>query len=167
MRFLDDINAKMKRHNKNNIIILGLQKSGLVYDFLQMIGKSLDNSTIYCLEDDFRYKYISYDRPPSASTFGSETYYGQDFLFKTQSGRTFVFNAPYPFRDKHNKDLFAVEKSKICNYHNIGAYTKLIEDFECDLYENAVVPIALAHKYTAISLEPGSKVLDLFSRSNV
>jgi hypothetical protein len=74
---------------------------------------------------------------------------------------------PYPFKDKQNRKEFSREKANISNYKNIGAYTNLIEDFECDLYENAVVPIALAHKYTAISLEPGSKVLDLLSRGKI
>jgi len=167
MKFLYEINSEMKRLGKKSVMILGLQKSGLVYDYLQLVGKSLENNSIYCLEDDFRYKYIAFDKSPSSSTFGSETYYGQDFLFKTQSGRTFVFNVPYPFQDKQNKVDFSLQKSCIDNYENIGAYTKLIEDFECELYENAVVPIALSHKYTAISLEPGSKVLDLLSRSNI
>ena len=167
MKFLYEVNEEMIKHGKNPIMILGLQKSGKVYDYLQLIGKSLKNNSIYCLEDDFRYKYIDFDKTPSASTFGSETYYGQDFLFKTQSGRTFVFSVPYPFKDKQNPIEFTHKKCNIDNYSNIGAYTKLIEDFECDLYENAVVPIALAHKYTAISLKPGSKVLDLLSRSNI
>jgi hypothetical protein len=167
MRFLDDINNEMKRHNKGNLMMLGLQKSGLIHDYLQMIEMSIPKNSIYCLEDDFRYNYIAFDKNPSSSTFGSETYYGQDFLFKTASGRVFVFNVPYPFRDKQDKASFSIDKSKISNYSNIGAYTKIIEDFECDLYENAVVPIALAHKYTAISLEPGSKVLDLLSRNSM
>ena len=114
-----------------------------------------------------RYKYININKKPSSSTFGSETYYGQDFLYKTASGRVFVFNIPYPFPDKQNKDVFSIEKSRIENYTNIGAYTRLINEFECDLYENAVVPIALAHKYTAISLEPGSRVLVLLSKSKI
>lgn len=167
MKFLFEINKEMTKHGKDPVMILGLQKSGKVYDYLQLIGKSLTKNRIYCLDDDFRNKYIDFDKTPSSSTFGSETYYGQDFLFKTQSGRTFVFAVPYPFKDKTDKKVFSQEKSKIKNYVNIGAYTKLIEDFECDLYENAVVPIALAHKYTAISLKPGSKVLDLLSRSNI
>lgn len=32
-----------------------------------------------------------------------------------------------------------------------------------DLYENSVVPIALARRYTAISLMPGGRVLDIFT----
>ena len=167
MKFLYEMNSEMNKLGKGPIMILGLQKSGMVHDFLQLVGKSLKNNSIYCLEDDFRYKYIAFDKSPSSSTFGSETYYGQDFLFKTQSGRMFVFNVPYPFQDKQNSAEFAMKKSRINNYKNIGAYTKLIEDFECDLYENAIVPIALSHKYTAISLEPGSKVLDLLSQGNI
>jgi len=167
MKFTHEINTEMKKRGKMPIMIIGLQKSGTIYDYMQIIGKSIQNNSIYCLEDDFRYKYIEFDKTPSASTFGSETYYGQDFLFKTKSGRTFVFNVPYPFPDKQNKTEFAVQKSNIKNYIDICGYTKLIEDFECDLYENAVVPIALSHKYTAISLEPGSKVLDLLSKGNI
>ena len=35
------------------------------------------------------------------------------------------------------------------------------------MYENSLIPTILAHKYTAISLAPGSKVLDLLAKSNV
>lgn len=167
MKLLGEINRDMRQHNKSDVMILGLQKTGLIHDYLQLVGRKLPNDSIYCLDDEFRNKYISFDKEPSGTTFGAETYYGQDFLFKTQSGRLFVFDVPYPFPDKKDKLFFCFEKSRIENYKNIGAYTKLIEDFECDLYENAVVPIALAHKYTAISLEPGSRVLDLLSKTAV
>jgi hypothetical protein len=167
MKYLSEINVQMRKNNKSDIMILGLLKSGFIYDYLQLIKDKIPNNSIYCLEDDIRYKYIIFDKKPSSSTFGSETYYGQDFLYKTASGRVFVFNIPYPFPDKQNKEVFTAEKSKIENYTNIGAYTRLIDDFECDLYENAVVPVALAHKYTAISLEPGSRVLDLLSKSKI
>src|SRR5690606_41479985 len=40
----------------------------------------------------------------------------------------------------------------------------LISHLESDLYENAVVPIALAHRYTAISFQPGGRVLDLLTK---
>lgn len=48
---------------------------------------------------------------------------------------------------------------------SIGAYVRLIEDFESNLYESDMVPIALAQKYTAISLQPGGKVLDILAQS--
>jgi hypothetical protein len=43
----------------------------------------------------------------------------------------------------------------------------LIRYFEFDLYENAVVPIALAHRHASISLVPGGKVLDLVTRAGL
>lgn len=67
-------------------------------------------------------------------------------------------------------EIFAVfkkEKANIEHYSNIGAYARLIEDFESDLYESAVVPIALAQKYTAISLQPGGKILDILVQSAI
>ena len=90
-----------------------------------------------------------------------------NFLLKTMSGKLFVFNVPYPFPNKDNIAIFKKEKANIEHYLNIGAYARLIEDFESDLYESAVVPIALAQKYTAISLQPGGKVLDILAQRAV
>ena len=122
------------------------------------INKHIKNNTIYCLEDDFRYKYILFDSKSVGKSFGDETYYGQDFLYKSNSGKIFVFDIPYDYIDEKNR-------FDINNYENLNVYLNIIQDFECDLYENAVIPIALAHKYTAISLEPGGKVLDLLSKT--
>jgi hypothetical protein len=36
-----------------------------------------------------------------------------------------------------------------------------------DLYDNALVPVALAHRHASISLVPGGKVLDLLVRSGL
>ena len=111
-------------------------------------------------------QYITFDRDPSSTTFGAETYYGQDFFLKTKNAKLFVFNALLPFRDKQDKESFKMEKSKIANYRNIGTYAKLIEEFECDLHSASLVPVALAQKYSAISLEPGGKVLDLLAQAS-
>jgi hypothetical protein len=43
----------------------------------------------------------------------------------------------------------------------------LIRHFEMDLYDNALVPVALAHRHASISLVPGGKVLDLLVRSGL
>lgn len=157
-KFLSELNSEMRDHSKRDIMILGLQKGGYVYDYFQLINKHIKNNTIYCLEDDFRYKYILFDSKSVGKSFGDETYYGQDFLYKSNSGKIFVFDIPYDYIDEKNR-------FDINNYENLNVYLNIIQDFECDLYENAVIPIALAHKYTAISLEPGGKVLDLLSKT--
>lgn len=61
--------------------------------------------------------------------------------------------------------IFKKEKANLLNYNNIGTYAKLIQEFECDLDSTSLVPIALAKKYTTITLEPGGKVLDLLAKN--
>lgn len=162
-----DVNEELQAAQMPPLMVVGLQKSGKLYDYIHLIGDSIRPDSIYCVTDDFRNNYVDFNKTPSSTTYGNETYYGQDFLMKTKSGKLFVFTAPYPFPNKDNIATFKKEKSNIERYLNIGAYTRLIEDFESDLYESAVVPIALAQKYTAISLQPGGKVLDILAQSAV
>lgn len=168
LKYLDELNKEMRKYNKSDILMIGIQKDGIINDFLNLIKDKINNGDIYCLSDDFRNKYINFEKRPVASdTFGKETYYGQDFLYKNKKGNVFVFNVPYPFADKSKESNFKQEKSNISNYKNIKIYTDLLDEFDCSLYENSLIPTVLAHKYTAISLAPGSKVLDLLSRSNI
>lgn len=162
-----DINVELQAAEMAPLMVIGLQKSGKLYDYIHLIGNSIHPDSIYCVTDDFRNNYVDFNKTPSSTTYGNETYYGQDFLLKTASGKLFVFNAPYPFPNKDNITVFKKEKANIDRYSNIGAYVRLIEDFESDLYASAVIPIALAQKYTAISLQPGGKVLDLLAQSAV
>lgn len=162
-----DINEELCAKGLAPMMIIGLQNSGKLYDYFHLIGQSIKENSIYCVTDEFRNKYVDFNRTPSGTTYGNETYYGQDFLLKTNTGKMFVFNVPYPFPNKDNMAVFKIEKANIENYNNIGEYVKLIEDFESDLYESAVIPIALAQKYTAISLQPGGKVLDILAKTAV
>ena len=133
-----------------------------------MIDSYIPNNRILAIEDDYRYKFILSGRDPSGQGFGFETYYGQDFIYKTPNGRTFVFALPYPYPSKEIPGLnFVQEKVKFENYPQLSQALKLITYLESDLYENAVVPIALAHRFTAISFRPGGRVLDLLTRASL
>lgn len=167
MKYLHEVNSIMLQHNKNPILIIGLVKSGNVIDYFRLIQNEIKEDTILCLSDETRNKYVNYNRKASNTTFGNETYYGQDFVYKTQSGKLIVFNLPYPFESKGNVEQFIIEKSRIDNYTNLNKSIHLIDEFECDLYENTVVPVALARKHTIISLKPGTQVLDLLTKMHI
>jgi hypothetical protein len=123
----------------------------------------LSPSSLYTIEDEYRYRYITPSRTPSQTGFGDETYYGQDFIFKTSSGRCFVMGIPYPVASKAVEDFHQI-KTNSDLYSELPRALKVVEHFESSLHKNAVVPIALAHEHTAISLEPGGKVLDLLTK---
>ena len=164
MRYLSEVNADLEERGLPHVLIIGLQKTGRVADHVDLIQRHLSPDTLYAVEDDYRYTYITPSRTPSQTGFGDETYYGQDFIFKTSSGRCFVMAIPYPFASKNDVDNFHQIKTNPEHYAELRRALKVVEHFESSLHRNAVVPIALAHDHTAISLEPGGEVLDLLTR---
>lgn len=168
MIFLENAKRKLSRFNAKPILMIGLQKTGQVVDYINFVDRFIPNNKLYCIDDEFRYKFMLGNREPSGHTFGYETYYGQDFIFKTPSGKTFDFLIPYPYASKDlASEDFSEVKIRVENYENLPRAIGLINHLESDLYKNAVIPIALAHRFTAISFEPGGRVLDLFSRQSL
>jgi len=168
MQYLAETNLRLEDSGQQGPIVIGLQKTGQVVDHVSLLDRFLPNNRLFSIDDDYRYEQILIGREQSANGFGSETYYGQDFVFKTLSGRSFVFSLPYPFLVKNEPDTrFVDAKTDLGRYPELPRALALIQHFESDLYENAVVPIALAHRYTAISLVPGGRVLDLLSKRNL
>ena len=84
MRYLYKINSELKKYGKGSILIIGLQKTGHVAEYFNLIADFIDNSRIFSITDDFRYNFITPNHEPSSNGFGYETYYGQDFLLKRQ-----------------------------------------------------------------------------------
>jgi len=163
MQYLDEVNAELEDRGLSQVLIIGLQKSGRVADHVELVDRHLSPNSLYAIEDEYRYRYITPSRTPSQTGFGDETYYGQDFIFKTSSGRCFVMGIPYPFASKAVEDFHQI-KTNSDLYSELPRALKVVEHFESSLHKNAVVPIALAHEHTAISLEPGGKVLDLLTK---
>lgn len=167
MAFYHKVCADLKNRGLQPPVIMGLQKDGQVMEHARSLARYLRPDTFLLVDDAYRAKYIrGYDM--NTENFGHETYFGQDFIFKTMTGRIFVLGVPYPFGSKSNPSAFAKEKADISRYSDrLPRALDLIRHFECDLYENAVVPIALAHRHASISLVPGGKVLDLISKAEL
>ncbi len=163
MRYLSEVNGVLERRGESRVLIIGLQKTGRVADHVGLIDSHLPANRLFPIDDDYRHEYITPAKERSSNGFGYETYYGQDFIFKTPSERCFVFALPYPFSSKDSEG-FTDSKTELSNYPDLGRALKLIKHFESDLHQNAVVPIALAHRHTAISLAPGGKVLDFLTQ---
>jgi len=163
MSFVKKLIDKQKNANKNGPLVIGLQKTGYVVEYMNLLQKRVKSNQIFLITDEFRYKYLGVGR--SGNGFGYETYYGQEFAFKTPSGKMFVFSLPYPLENKTSG--FVKEKENFQNYHSIKRVLRLITEVETDLFKNAVIPIALAHKYAAISLNPGGRVLDILGRASI
>lgn len=168
MKIIKEFNDKMRENGKNDLVIIGIANEGSnINTFAEMISNHIDNEKMMCVSDEFRNKYIDYNRDPSSTTFGAETYYGQDFIYKSKKSKMFVFNLPYPFGTKNNKEFFKQQKSIIDNYNALSTAIGIINEFDCDMSNGKIVPIILSEKYTAISLKPGATMLDLLTKINI
>lgn len=168
MALIHQANTKLSSLGYEPVLIMGLQKTGNVMDHARLLERFLPNGVMRVIDDAYRQTYIT-GADVVSENFGNETYYGQDFLFKTEKGRIFNFALPYPFADKGSKGGdFVTRKVSLSHYGNlIERACDLIRHFELDLYDNAIVPVALAHRHASISLVPGGKVLDLIARSGI
>lgn len=162
MKYVYNINKELKDMGFDEILYLGVQKTGQIAEYIKLIDKYLDKNRIFLIDDDYRYKYISPNKNLASKGFGRETYYGQDFIYKNDLGKILSFAVIFPFYNKEGE--FERQKLEISNYTKINEVINLLNEFKCNLYENSIIPVALAHKYTAISFEPGGRVLDLLSK---
>lgn len=170
MSLIYEANTKLNELREEPLLVMGLQKTGNVMDHARLIERFLPKGkgVFRVIDDNYRTTYITGSDTPS-DNFGNETYYGQDFLFKTERNRIFNFALPYPFPDKGVRGAdFAQQKIDLGRYGSlIRRACDLIRYFELDLYDNAIVPVALAHRHASISLTPGGKVLDLLTRAGL
>lgn len=148
-------------------LIMGLQKDGMVMEHARALSPHLKNGTFCAISDQYRAEFIN-GIAPLTDNFGHETYYGQDFIYKTDSGRIFDVCLAYPFANKRNRKEFSGQKADPKNYDRwLARAFALIRHLEFDLYENSVVPVALAHRHASISLSPGGTLLDVLTKKHL
>ena len=163
MRFLHRLREVQWTRDLLPPVVIGLQKTGYVVEYMQLLRDHVAANRVYAITDSFRHEQLGVQ--PSRNGFGSETYYGQDFVLKSAGGKLFVFSLPYPFSSKAVVSDFPEAKARIGNYPELGRAIALMNRGETDLYRDALIPVALAHRFTAISLKPGGHVLDVMGRT--
>jgi hypothetical protein len=148
-------------------LIIGLQKDGMVMEHARSLSPHFKSGTYCAISDKYRAEFIN-GIAPLTDNFGHETYYGQDFIYKTDSGRIFDVCLVYPFADKQNRKEFAKKKAESEHYGSwLARAFSLVRHLEFDLYENSVVPVALAHRHASISLSPGGTLLDVLTKKHL
>jgi hypothetical protein len=177
LRTLHKLNALLIAKGREPMHMLGLQKTGALREHVDLIERFVQPDRILPVSDDYRYTHVSPRDlsqldPSDEIGFGLETYYGQDFIYKTPGSKTFIFAVPYPFAGKSEAKAqtgkpFKDAKLELHRYPHLARILKVLDYFESDLYTNASIPLALAHQHTAISLMPGGKVLDIMTHKKL
>lgn len=109
------------------------------------------------LPDDYIYRHILTFRAAPNTAFGRDTYYAQKFFYKTIQGKMTTITIPKRMPP-------ATPPDDPMHYPILGSALALLDRLGTSLYEDALIPVALAHSYASIPLRTGSKVLTLLSR---
>lgn len=164
-KIIHDFNKDLSDNHFSKLMIVGMIENSSVLSYANFLNRHIENSSILCVSDEFRNSYIDYNKTESSTTFGNETFYGQDFIYKNDKGKVKVFQIPYNFRDKSNLQVFKAEKSNLESYTNLNKYIKFLDDFDSDMFTNSIIPSVLSKKYSMISMQPGAGMINLISKT--
>jgi len=155
---LKRLNTIVREKTGNDLIIVGIEKSGNFVAHFEEIDKREDGSQFfqpgsYFMPTDsyIKERVIFSD---STKRYGADTYFGRKLFYKTKSGARIVASIPFltPEQDSLASDDTAL-------YPQFGTICLLLDKLITSRFPNALAPIVSAHAHASIPLHLGQKVL--------
>lgn len=162
LQHLQAINSDLVERGLALPVVVGLEKSGLFVEHAQTVSGFLEPGTLMTLDSTYidqrvRGGFIS------STPYGRDEFFGRRFFYRTNDGRTMCLSVPpiqgSPYGDSPTED--------ITHYPTLRRTLNLLDRIGTRLYENAVIPVALAHSYAALPLGTGSDVLRVLAQRSL
>lgn len=144
----------------NKVNLIGVENSGAFTDHAKQIKNKLKPGQLFLLDNKHIYNYILPGNPES-SKYGETSYYSGKMIYKSPENRVYVLTVPVRDHDLYYK------KPEIDDLKNIREILKNIDRLRCDIYENALIPIALASKLISLTNHPSSNILEKFAKKTM
>ena len=147
----------------NNLFFVGLEKSGPFVEHAQEISAPSTGDPVLArgkyilLSNKYIYKYVV-PGDPSRMHYGSTSYYSGKVIFHSQNGQILVLSVPVPDKD-------SILNPKKADYANLDVVLANIQKLKCDMYDDAIVPVALANKLVSLANHPSKILLEKFANS--
>ncbi len=158
LAYLQSVSRELKTGNYRPPLMVGIEKTGQFAEHAAQLSDHLKPGTLMRIPDDYIFKRILTTRPTSA--FGEDTYYGRKFFYKSASGQMLTITVPC----LDDAFLSGGKPDDPAGYETLAPTLALLDKIGTRLYQNAVIPVALAHSYAAVPLRTGSKVLTLMAQ---
>ncbi|MDR3573071.1 MAG: hypothetical protein P4L50_04380 [Anaerolineaceae bacterium] len=137
----------------HDLNLAGLEKSGPFVEHADQIAEKLPPSSILLLSNDYIYKYIIPGKADSSNPYGRTTYYSNKLIYKSQSSGMYVVSLP-------TEEVLFHPTAK--DYHNLQVILTNLDKLKCDMYDNALMPVALVNKLVSLAQFPSTKILQRF-----
>jgi hypothetical protein len=144
----------------HNLYFAGLEKSGAFVEHADEIKELLRPGQALLLNNRHIYSFILPGDPETPDPYAHTSYYSSKIIFKSRDKRMHVITIPV-----ENENI--VINPQKADFHNIDTILWNIEKLRCDMYDNAIVPVALANKLISLSNHPSSVILEKFAKSSV
>ena len=144
--------------DNHNFYLAGLEKSGAFVEHAAAVQELIPHGSIMLLDDNYIYRHISPGEENPIRPYADTSYYGHKVFFRSRQGQMYVVSLP----------VRELKKSPgLADIPNLQVVLTHIEQLHCDMFENALLPVALANKLVSLSAHPSSQILRAFAKSSV
>ena len=144
--------------DNHNLYLAGLEKSGAFVEHAAQIQTQIPPGSILLLNDHYIYRHISPGEEDPNRPYAATSYYGHKVFLRARNGQIYVVSLPV--RSLH-------KKPKAEDIPNLHAVLTHVEQLHCDMFENALLPVALVNKLVSLSAHPSSQILKSFAKATV
>lgn len=159
LRRLQRIAAQLRADGLGLPVILGAEKSGMFVEHAQAIRSLIRESQLMLLDDEYIEKYITFRGSPH----GKDTYYGRHFFYRSVTGQMHVITVPPLGR----VGAEAHGRFDLDDYPTLRATCSVLDVIGTRLYDDATIPVTLAHQYAAYPLTTAGHVLKLHAEEHL
>lgn len=149
------LNYVSKKHNLN---LVGVEKSGAFVDHAKEIADKIEPGQVFLLNNEHIYKYVL----PASGTmeYAKTSYYGGKIIYKSKEEKLYVLTLPV-----ETYNYYATPE--LTDLKNIEEILLNIDLLKCDIYQDAIIPIALVNKLISLSNYPSSNILKSFTKNKI
>lgn len=146
---------------KSTLYLVGIEKSGPFVEHAREICISpngqpmLPLGSYLLLSNKYIYQYIV----PGDSNkmhYGSTSYYGGKVIFHSSDGQVMVLTLPVKTKD-------IILCPEITHFPTLNVIALNMQKLRCSMYDDSIVPIALANKLVSLANHPSKILLEKFS----
>lgn len=142
----------------SNINLIGIEKSGAFVDHAKEIADKLQPGQVLLMNNEHIYKYVL----PASGTmeYARTSYYGGKIIYKSKEEKLYVITLPVETYNYYSQP-------ELSDLKNIEEILLNVDLLKCDIYQDAIIPIALVNKLISLSNYPSSNILKNFTKNSI
>lgn len=161
---LKRLNDLQKKINGEDLLIIGIEKSGTFFNHFLEIDVTKDGvkdkfprQSALLLNDEYIKRNIIFSE--SKKPYGQDTYFGRKFFYKAASGQKIVPVVAH-FND-HQRNLSTAQPDQ---FTRLADVMHLLDQLASSRHPNSVSPLISAHAEAAIPLNLGKRIFEDMAR---